>query len=262
MCRHDSCLATLLRIAGEEMHAMMTKRYRVSLTSARDAADDYVYSGQSAQRSSALGATIKQLMQDPKHPTVLGARLYGRGLAARAARQLLTAELTAIAAGGQTAADPAQQLALPPPVSPLAAQSADFSSFCAEGLPLKQLVDAQQVASQGWQWSVNAATHDCWLPNCRMLGYLGQEDGTQINLKINTAAVLAAAQAASSNQLANIKLILTMICSTQQSTLLPAGKTIKARAECVSGCSCSPMVLDGTNSAYRMMLTSTEVIMV
>ncbi|WIA34048.1 hypothetical protein OEZ86_012427 [Tetradesmus obliquus] len=121
--------------SGEEMHAMLTKRYRLPLTSARDAAYDYMYSGQSAQLASGLGATYEQLMQDPRHPTALGARFYGRGLAAYAARQLLVAQLAEVAAGGKAAAaaaaaDPAQPPSLPRPVSPLAAQSADFLTFC------------------------------------------------------------------------------------------------------------------------------------
>jgi hypothetical protein len=257
-------LHSLLHNAGEELHSMLATRYKLPLVSARDAAYDHMYSGQAAQLASALGATYEQLMRDQRHPTVLGSKLYGRGLAAWAARQLLTAELTAIsmeAAAGQPAVDLLQPLPLPRPVSPLAAQSADLLSFCAEGMPLKHLVNPQQVDAQGWQWSVSAWTRDCSLPNCRMLGYLGYGDGAHIDLTINTATVLAAATAATSNQQADIKLSLMLFYATNTPVMMPrlGFKRVKARAECVRGCSCTGMLLDASDSAAMLPYSTTEV---
>lgn len=91
-----------------------------------------------------------------------------------------------------------------------------------------------------------------------MVGYLGHGDGTHIEIKINTAAVLAAAQAASSNARTNIKLNLFAIYSSSLA-IFPYTKPVRARVECVSGCSCSQMMLDGSNSVSYMLMDSTEV---
>jgi hypothetical protein len=143
--------------AGEEMHAMLAKRYKVPLTSARDALYDLMWGDGAQQLAATLGVRRSDLLQDDLHPTALGSKLYGRGLAAFAVRQQLSGELAALAAGNLMKPPPP----LPRPVSPLAARSADLSSFCREGAAFQSLVDVKVAAAQGWKQSVVAAMKGC-----------------------------------------------------------------------------------------------------
>jgi hypothetical protein len=199
------------------MHTMLAKRYKVPLTSARDALYDLVLGPGSQQLLSAtLGVTRPDLLQDDLHPTTLGSKLYGRGLATFAVRQQLAAEFAALAAG-KTVKPQVSTLPLPRAVSPLAAQSADLSSFCREGAAFQSLVDAKVAAVQGWQQSVIAETKGCCdLPNCRHMGYLGHGDRSQITFQINTEAVLADAYAASSKHQVKVACDLPDACSSRR----------------------------------------------
>jgi hypothetical protein len=75
---------------------------------------------------------------------------------------------------------------------------------------------------------------------------------------INTAAVLAAAYAASSNALANIKLRLIVIYLAHE--VAEGKKAGKACSECVSGCTCDPIKLNGAGrSVITLLIGISEV---
>jgi hypothetical protein len=186
-----------------------------------------------------------------------------RGLIAWGVRQMLAAELQALAAG---AAASIANGPTPKPVSPLVTQIYG-DSWCAEGSNLQQYVVAasnaepaagssdielgagakasnrnESKAAVYIGWHLAKQVHQCSseLPNCRSTGYQAKGKGQQLDLQLDLNA------ATSPTGKLNRRAI--YVCFTSGGIYLPTG----ARAEfglgkvaCVSGCSCRPMLLDG-----------------
>jgi hypothetical protein len=152
-----------------------------------------------------------------------GHDLYGRGLVAWAMRNVLTRELTILstnpgparldAAVEIAAAAPAKSpnnngnnkinvikpgilaLALPKPVSPIAAREADGDTYCAEGAWFKQHVVKSSVTKDGWEWFDDGTPVNlkyCKHFNCRKLGYraTGAAKSLDILVRQRTALLL------------------------------------------------------------------------
>ncbi|WIA08325.1 hypothetical protein OEZ85_007767 [Tetradesmus obliquus] len=268
--------------SGEEMHAMLATRYSVPLISARNALYDVMWNDKAL--SSIFGATRKELLQDTKHPTMQGHALYGRGLVAWGARQMLAPELQALAAGG--AAAPARA-ALLGPVSPLAAQ-VDGDSWCAEGSSLQSHViatssslgpgaqdahrtaDADAMSSNGapvnaaaqfvpWQLVESNITQKCELPNCASLGYQAKGRGMQLDLQLDLSA------AKSPGETLNRRAV--SVFFSVGALFLPdtgsRGESIGlGQMSCERGCTCEPMLLDGfrPGRSASTKANSTEVL--
>jgi hypothetical protein len=286
-------LLLLLLLAGEEMHAMIGARYSVPLVSVRDALYDLLWQEGAVHLNAALGVTRASLLQDTKHPTILGSELYGRGLAAYAVRELLSQQLSELANGGggeagdsplaQALQQQQQQLGveLPPVISPLAAQYADLPTFCAEGQNFKNYVVTNNVtnnvindnirAVDGWEWGVSSFSRHCDLGNCQVMGYKAAGDGKQLRIRINTATAAAAAVAAAdlptgrrSRSTARSPIRLNLLVFTGTRRITPDQNIGQGRLECFSGCSCWPATLgvvreDGTE-VQKTGISSVQVI--
>ncbi|KAF6261151.1 hypothetical protein COO60DRAFT_811472 [Scenedesmus sp. NREL 46B-D3] len=76
---------------GEDLHAVISKRYNVPMVSVRDALYNAMFDD--ALLLPLLGLTREQFMKDHIHPKLAGARVYGAGLVAWAIRHLVTKSL-------------------------------------------------------------------------------------------------------------------------------------------------------------------------
>uniref|UniRef100_A0A383VYB4 SGNH hydrolase-type esterase domain-containing protein n=1 Tax=Tetradesmus obliquus TaxID=3088 RepID=A0A383VYB4_TETOB len=271
--------------SGEDMHAMVAARYGVPLVSARDALYDLLWQEGAVQLNAALGVSRSSLLQDNKHPTHLGSRLYGRGLAAFAVRQLLSKELQEMAAGvgDQAAGSPLLQALqqqqqqqgyeLPAAISPLAAQYADLPTFCAEGEAFQSyVITGENNTVDGWEWLESSFSRGCDLGNCRVVGYSSATEGKPLQIQINTAKPAAAAAAAAAADLASSRrrrstagspIRLNLLVFTGARRISRDQNVGQGRLECVASCSCWPATLgafrENSTEVQKSGITSVQV---
>uniref|UniRef100_A0A383WNJ6 Uncharacterized protein n=1 Tax=Tetradesmus obliquus TaxID=3088 RepID=A0A383WNJ6_TETOB len=189
-------------------------------------------------------------MVDDKHPNPRGHIILGRGIVAWGLRRVLREELRAWADGGRQPTP----LALPEPVSPLAAQEADANTFCAEGLAFQQQVVQSSVASQGWRLKDSAVVAEACAAaraekqpvNCDKWGYYNHGYGKTLDFVVDTQNIRNAA-----GKLERRRLVVFFDRATAKnfrvgsSALAPA-----AWVQCVSGCECDAFELGGDDSYY------------
>ncbi|WIA23834.1 hypothetical protein OEZ85_013495 [Tetradesmus obliquus] len=237
---------------GEDMHAVLARRYGVPMVSVRDALYNMMWD-ESALRS-ALGYGRKHIMKDDIHPAFVGHDLYGRGLVAWAMRYILTRELTALSSTAvnnninnknNNFGKNSLQLSLPSPVSPIAAREADGDTFCAEGAWFQKYVVKSSAAKDGWQWfdettPINLKYCDHF--NCHRLGYRATGAGKSLDIQVATNNVTT------QSRLEKRALVIFFTRSPFKDEMGIA------RVSCISGCSCSPIELDGYNDDFYATL--------
>jgi hypothetical protein len=182
-------------------------------------------------------------------------------------------------------------LALPRPISPIAAREADGDTFCAEGAWFQKYVVKSSVTKDGWQWfdettPINLKYCDHF--NCHRLGYKANGALKSLDIMVRqrphlslatplvvifspgalcrTLTTSACAPAALQLQVNTNNV--TSVSRLEKRALVifftrsPLQDTMGiARVSCVSGCSCTPIELDGYNDDFYATLGagSTEV---
>jgi lysophospholipase L1-like esterase len=243
---------------GEDQQAVVTKRYGVPFLSVRDALYDAMW-----DPASPHGVNRSQLLVDHVHVSDYGAKVYasilGWGLRHQVTRILLhsasagqdhpllgqagermpqsTRTLLELVSGGYPDSPADQEGAwLPRPLNPEAAQER-WSTFCANGLSMKEHV----VDNKGWEF-VDEGSDACG--GCHKYGYATQEPGASITFKVDSA-VLSEEDKQSNT---TVQLAVSYLRSYQDMGMV--------RLECVSGCTCAAHELDGAQRKQTSEMTT------
>jgi hypothetical protein len=143
---------------------------------------------------------------------------------------------------------------LPTRISPLAApEESDSGTFCAESAALPQYA----TNSSGWTWGIPLDEfRPCPHPNCKTRGFYAAGAGKTLEFQIDTQSSVRSADGALPTRRS-----LVGIYYNARSNGWPARMGV-AQLSCVSGCSCSPVVMGLTERRQalgNLAAASTEV---
>jgi hypothetical protein len=209
---------------GEDQQAVVARRYGVPFMSVRDALYDAMW-----DPSNPHGVKMSEILVDIVHPGDHGAKVYASFLAWALRHQAMRLMLPGVAATeqGHHRHSITGQQRLPPPIKPEAAQE-HWTTFCADGLKLKEHV----VANKGWNW-VDEGSNTCG--GCHKYGYATWDVGASITFAVNSALLSEADKKSNGT----VKLAVSYLRSYSDMGVV--------RLECVSGCKCSPLDMDAKN---------------